>query len=200
MVLAMLKFLRRNTKSVIWSVIIAFVLWGGFTFSTQLHNEGRIAGKVFGKDVNFQEFNRFYRASELFSFQDKPVSDPNEIKRAAWEKIILSREAKRRKIDVSDDEVRNEVIRLLEKQKIFNPEPAVYKHWLQSELRETPQEFEAQIREIVRIQKLLFQIHNALPGGAEPKEGEEKTKHAEAFTAWTKDLLVRAHLEDYIPT
>ena len=45
----MLKGLRKNTKLIIWSVIIAFALWGGFSVGTQFQKEGRIAGEIFGK-------------------------------------------------------------------------------------------------------------------------------------------------------
>jgi hypothetical protein len=155
----MLKILRKNTKIVIWSVIISFVLWGGYSVGTQFRKEGRIAGEVFGKNVSFQEFDAFYRAGQIFSVSGKPLEDPELLKQHAWQSIIFSREAKRQKINVSDDEVLAEVFRLLSAQGIEKPAPEIYRRWLQATVRETPQEFENQVREIMRIQKLLRQVN-----------------------------------------
>lgn len=152
----MLKSIRKNTKVIIWTVIVSFVLWGGFSLGTSVEKKGRIAGEIFGKNVTFQEFNRFYKSQTLFSFVGTEAArDPEILKQQTWQSLIFSREAKRLKIEVSDDEVRTEVLRLLALQKIENPTPEIYKRWVEASLRETPQEFESQVRELLRIQKLF---------------------------------------------
>jgi hypothetical protein len=156
-------------------VVIAFMLWGGFSVGVQFQKEGRVAGNVFGKDVSFQEFDSFYRANQIFSYSEKKPESAEVLKQQTWQSIIFAREAKRRKMEVTDDEVRKEILRLLEQQKIENPTPQVYEAWLKSALRESPQEFEKQIRELLRIQKLLKEINNA-PTGKTPPSAEEAKK------------------------
>ena len=224
--LVMLKVLRKNTKVIIWSVVLCFALWGGFSVGVQFQKKGRVAGEVFGHEISFQEFNRFTRSSEIFSFNDQAAKDPNFLHRQAWQNLIFSKEAQRRKIDVTDDEVRTEILQLLERQHIENPSPEVYRRWLDQSTHESPQEFETQIRELLRIQKLIRQIHigEDLPKAkieelalqkftqdnkkSEKFTDELKTKyvqeirnkmHYEKFLAWSMELIQKANLKDYTP-
>src|SRR3990167_8858102 len=93
----MLKLLRKKTKVVIWSVVVCFALWGGFSVGTQFQKKGRIAGEVFGREISFQEFNRFYRSSQIFSFEDKPVQAPGFPHRRAEQTFIFPKGARRKK-------------------------------------------------------------------------------------------------------
>lgn len=224
----MLKLLRKNMKAVIWSVVVCFALWGGFSVGTQFQKKGRIAGEAFGREISFQEFNRFYRSSQIFSFGDKPGNqDPNVLRQQAWHNILFSKEAKRRKIEVTDDEVRAEVLRLLARAKIENPSPEVYRRWLDQTTRESPGEFESQVRELLRVQKLIREVNAkedipkaALEEMARQRFVEEKhpagetltdtlkteyiqeiqsKKNYEKFLAWSMELIQKARLKDYMP-
>lgn len=181
----MLKSLRNNTKLIVWIVVIAFVLGGGYSIGDIFfgnNKEQRAAGKVFGKEVSFQEFNRFYRASQLFASSEKPIEDPNVLRQSAWQGLILSREAQQRKIEVSNEEVRKNILELLTRQNIpvDNYEP-----WLERGLRTTPQDFESQVREILRIQKLIETLKG--PGAKETVTEEEARKQ---FLSENKKLAV----------
>lgn len=170
----MLKSLRKKTKIVIWTVVFAFILWGAFTVSTQWNQQDRLAGEVFGREVPFQEFNRFYRAAQIFSPSGRKYEDEEVVKQQAWQDLIYSREAKRQKIDVADDEVRNEILRLLKDQKLENPAPDVYERWVRQTLGESPQEFEGQVRELLRIQKMMRQLREAAVDPPREEEAREK--------------------------
>ncbi len=170
----MLKSMRKNTKIIIWTVIISFALWGGFSVGVQFQKQGRFAGEIFGKPVTFQEYDRFYKSARIFSFGgDSAEKDENRVRQETWESLIFSREAKRTRVQVSDEEVRAEIIRLLALQKIENPTPEIYERWLRATIRETPQEFESQIRELLRIQKLL---KNVQAGGDSKPVTEEAAR------------------------
>jgi hypothetical protein len=156
----MLNSLRKNTKVVVWSVVVAFALWGGYSVSSQMRKESMYAGKVFGKNVSFQEFNRFYRSGQLFNLRKEAADDPQIIRETAWQGVIFSREAKRRKVEVSDEEVRKEIHQLLESNKV-NPEN--YESWLERVLRETPKTFEIMVREVLRIQKFMKLLQDSVP-------------------------------------
>lgn len=201
----MLKVFRKNTKTIVWIVVISFVLWGGYAVSSQFEKRGRYAGEVFGKAVSFQEFDIYYRSVQLFSLGgSKTPDDPEVIRQQAWQSLILSTAAKRQKINVTDDEVRAEIFRLMAIQKIDNPTEAIYQRWLQATVRETPKVFEQQIRELLRTQKLVQKIN--LEPVSSPSDqdlkimflGEERKisfealpfktlEEAKAFTAKVKD-------------
>lgn len=148
----MLNFFRKNTKTVIWSVIVVFLLWGGFSVGTQFREEGRYAGQVFGKNISFQEFDQFYKANQLFNSSDEEQKDPDLMRESAWQGVIFSREARHLKINVSDDEVRDQIFKILDQQKMNRDN---YENWLKRSLRLSPQQFEEMLRETLRIRKLL---------------------------------------------
>ncbi len=159
----MLKTLRKNTKIVVWSVVVSFALWGGYSVSSQMRKESMYAGKIFGKNISFQEFGQFHRSAQLFTFGEKRAEDEQVLRQTAWQGLIFSREARRRKIEVPDEEVRKEVLQLLEKQKV---DPQNYPMWLERGIHETPKEFESQVREVLRIQKLVEKLRGSLPNTA----------------------------------
>ncbi len=151
----MLNYLRTHTKTVIWTVILSFALWGAVSIGSQAQQKGRYAGEVFGKHVTFQEFDSFYRGAQIFSFGQDVSKDPDLLRQVAWQNLIYAREAKRKNFQVSDDEVRNELVRLLTSFGFTSPDPKAYRGWLRSNLKMEPQEFEKQLREVIRVQKLL---------------------------------------------
>ena len=173
----MLKGMRKNTKLIIWMVILSFALWGGFSVGVQFQKKGRVAGEIFGKDVTFQEYNRFYKSQMIFFMGGETAKDPEVLKQQTWESLIYSHAAKRMKIEISDEEVRNEVLRLLAQQKMENASVEVYREWLRANVRETPEEFESQIRELLRIRRMVEQVKagdKTLP--ATEKEALERFK------------------------
>lgn len=205
----MLKIFRRYTKIIIWFVVGSFVLWGGYSV-TALKKEGRFAGEVFGKSVSFQEYNRFARATQLFMPSDKPVEDAELLRDYTWQNIIYAHEARLKGIKVSDEEVREEIAKILKQQGLTDPTPEQYKAWLARSLQISTREFEEGLREFMRIQKLLrAEIVKSMPAGeleksADPKTTDPKAKEAAsekqkmAFMAWTTDVNKRAALKDYL--
>ncbi len=170
----MLKTLRKNTKLIIWSVIISFALWGGFSVGVQFQKQGRMAGEISGKPVSFQEYNLFYQANQILSYAGKPPEDPEALKQQTWQSLLYAREARKKKIRVSDEEVRQEIFRLLAAQKIENPTLEIYRRWLAAVTRETPTEFENQLRELLRIQKLIREFNDKPIDAASPEEAQKK--------------------------
>ncbi|MFA7255027.1 MAG: SurA N-terminal domain-containing protein [Candidatus Omnitrophota bacterium] len=199
----MLKIFRQYTKVIIWIVVGSFILWGGYSVSA-LKKEGRFAGEAFGQAVTFQEYNQFYRATQLFMPAEKPIDEPQLLRDYTWQNIIYAREAKRRGIKIADEEVRGEIANLLKQQGLVSPTTEQYKLWLTRTLHLSPREFEEGLREFIRIQKLLrLQIASFVPAGADkltdPKAKEEAaTKQKMAFIAWTNDVNKRAALKDYL--
>lgn len=199
----MLKIFRRYTKVIIWVVVGSFILWGGYSVSA-LKKEGRYAGEAFGKPVSFQEYNQFYRATQLFMPSEKPLEDPELLRNYTWQNIVYSREARQAGIKVTDEDVRGEVANILKQQGLTNPTQEQYKIWLTRSLHMSPREFEEGLREFMRIQKLLrVKITSFTPAGADKltdakakEEASEKQKMA--FMTWTNDVNTRANFKDYL--
>ena len=199
----MLKIFRRYTKVIIWIVVGSFILWGGYSVSA-LKKEGRYAGEAFGKPVSFQEYNQFFRATQLFMPSEKPLEDPELLRNYTWQNIVYSREARQAGIKITDEDVRGEVANILKQQGLTNPTQEQYKIWLTRSLHMSPREFEEGLREFMRIQKLLrVKITSFAPAGADKltdakakEEASEKQKMA--FMTWTNDVNQRANFKDYL--
>lgn len=206
-----MKFFRQNTKIIIWVTVAALaLLFGAGSIVDLVSNkkEGRYAGEMFGKPVSFQEYNKFYSATQLFM----PVKDKSEMENPAvvrtftWQNIVYAREAKRLGINVSDNEVRQEIASILTQQGVSTASPEQYQIWVTRTLRMSPREFEEGLREIMRIQKLLHkQFENskselAKTPPADPKKAAEELqqKQRAAFVQWTNELNQRAAFKDYL--
>lgn len=184
----MLKFLRKNTKVIVWAVVVAFVAWGGYAVSIQFEASSRSPGRIFGKEISFRDYLLANRAVQIFTpqAQDATPPDPVEIEARTWEFLVLSQEAKRRKIDVSDEEVRREIARLLGETGSQGFSGEQYQRWVRSTLREEPREFENQLRDELRIQKLLAEVRE----GTGP-EAQRRLRR------WMVGLFRRARVEVY---
>ena len=199
----MMKFIRKNIKYSIWFLVAAFLIGSGVSLSG-MKKEGRFAGEVFGKSVTFQEYNQFYRATQLFMPSEKPIEDPDLLRNYTWQNIIYSREAKRKGVKITDEEVREEIAKILKQQGLTSPTAEQYRIWLTRSLHLSPREFEEGLREFIRIQKLLrVQIASFVPAEfdklTDPKAKEEAAeKQKLAFMTWTNDVNKRADLKDYL--
>ena len=199
----MMKFIRKNIKYSIWFLVAAFLIGSGVSISG-MKKEGRFAGEAFGKSVSFQEYNQFYRATQLFMPSEKPLEDPDLLRNYTWQNIVYSREAKREGIKITDEDVRGEVSNILKQQGLVNPTQDQYKVWLTRSLHMSPHEFEEGLREFMRIQKLLrVKITSFTPADATKlKDAKLKEAAAEkqkiAFMTWTNDVNKRAAFKDYL--
>lgn len=182
----MLKSLRKRTKTIVWAVVIAFVAWGGYAVGVQFQEASRSPGRIFGKEVSFRDYLVADRAVQIFQLLSKKDTPPNpeEIEARTWEFLVLSHAAKAEKIGVSDEEVREEIKRLLGGIPQDGAFEARYFQWVRGTLRQEPREFEKQIQEYLRIQKFLKAAREET---AEPRE--------ENFKKWYRNLIVKANIQ-----
>lgn len=186
----MLNFLRKNTKTIVWTVVIAFIAWGGFAVRVQFEESNRSPGRIFGKEVSFHDY---LLASQFIGILHSPNAaaeppHPQEIEANTWQFLILSHEARHRRIQVSDEEVRSEIARLFSGGKGFQLAKEQYVSWVRSVFHHEPREFENQVREHLRVQKILNEVR---------REGKEKPE--EYLKGWLGDLMARAKPEIYPP-
>lgn len=148
----MLDSLRKNTKIIALITVIGLALPFAISAYLQKDSARSYAGVVFGKKVSYQEFDRFYQASQTFNTTDANRNNEDFLRQSTWQGIIFSHAAKKKGIQVSDAEVKEQLLKLLEHQNIS---PENYPAWVDRGLHRSPQQFEEQLREMIRIQKLM---------------------------------------------
>ena len=184
----MLKFLRKNTRVIVWAVVIAFVTWGGYAARLQFDSANRTPGRIFGKDVSFREYLSAGQIVQLFyaPAKDKEPPSAGEVEAQTWQFLVLSREARRRKISVKDEQVRQEIDRLFGGEGALNLMREQYFDWIRKEFRREPREFEDQVRENLRVKKLLDETRKGFSNNP-----DEQMKN------WLVQLIRKAHPEIY---
>lgn len=184
----MLNFFRKKTKVIIWAIVVSFIGWGGYSTSIQFEDVNRAAGRIFGKEVSFRDYGLAQHAVQLF----RPVSDekeppnPEVIEARTWEFLIFSREAKKRRVPVSDEEVREEIRRLLTANQEAPFTREEYDRWVRTVIRQEPREFEGEVREHLRIRKLFDGVRK-----------EFKEQPEENLNRWAQDLITSAKVQVY---
>ena len=115
----MLKFLRKRkiVKKIMWLVALfvipAFVWWGAGSASKEKRGP-TYAGLLFGKKVSFEEYYASFQACRI---QARMVYGENfhrlekilNLNQQAWNRLILLKEAKRRRITAGNKEIINEI-------------------------------------------------------------------------------------------
>ncbi len=187
----MLSFFRKKTKIIIWSVLVAFIAWGGYAVSLQLGESNRSPGKIFGKEVSFREYSLANRVIQNLSPPPEGENLPTsqEVEARTWEFLMLSREAIRQKTGVRDEEVRQEIDRLLGQNEFPITSNDQYMRWVRANFHEEPREFENQLREQIRIRKLLGEVRKRLPENSE-----------EGLRQWLLELSKSAKITVYAPS
>jgi len=165
----MLKQLRnKKTARKIWIilgliVVPAFIFWGfGGAFRSKKENPS--AGKIMGRDVSLMDFKdamEAVRNQAIMQFGDENLDQLSKyvnFQDQAWERLILLSEAKRQRINATDQEI----IELLEKYPFFQRkgefDNRIYSETLKYTFRTQPRAFEEQTRQNIILSKLYAQI------------------------------------------
>ncbi len=182
----MLKLLRKKKVAkrifyVLAAIIIpAFVIWG----SASVINKDKTpdyAGLIFGKKISFDAFNNAvfaWKTQLALQYGDKAEEfaktffDPAQ---AAWDRLIILHEARRRGIKVNDAQIIGYVTSLPFLQKNGNFDPQAYDLFLKYSLRVNPRTFEEQMRENLSMALVYDEItKNVSVSDEEIKEEYEK--------------------------
>ena len=164
----MLKILRnKKTARKIWIglaiiIIPAFAFWG-FGGSTRTPEEEAVAGRLFGKDISYQEYKESLsavRVQAVMQFGDNlpKLEKYLDLEAQAWERIILLYEAKRRNFQASD----KEVVETIQNAPYFRDKSGfsekIYTQTLRYGLGIKPRAFEEQTRQNIILSKLYKQV------------------------------------------
>jgi len=179
----MLKAMRRSARRILWVILIliipAFILWGTGEFGRRgINLVASVNGKEITKEVYYKELQGLYRKMQERmgdAFNEKIAKILN-LEETALNNLIgrelLLQEAKRKKIRVSDEELREEIKNYPAFQKKGKFDKEAY-FALLDWLRYTPQKFEEEVRKDISITKL----RNPILEGIEISEKEIKDEY-----------------------
>lgn len=165
----MLKQLRqkKTMKRILWTlavlIIPPFVFWGA---GSALHSKQKgpdYAGTIFGKKISFEEYTAAWQATKnraIMTYGQKldEIYESLDLDKQAWDRLILLREAKKRRIRVSDDEVINTIqsFPFLQSKGMFDQR--AYDLVLKQVFRIEARQFEEELRDTIAISKLADSI------------------------------------------
>jgi len=161
------KKLQKTVLIILAAIIVpAFVLVGVVTSDRGKQKDGS-AGKIQGRKIPMAEFLESLSAvrnqarmqfGENLSLIEKNLG----LESQAWERLILLKEAQRRKIDVSD----TEVVGFIQRHPFFQAygkfNNKIYSQILNFNFRIQPRVFEEQVRQNLMITKLYKEITDAV--------------------------------------
>jgi peptidyl-prolyl cis-trans isomerase D len=157
----------KKTQKRIWFIlipviIVSFVFWGIGQSSKESRNEVS-PGIIFGRKVTPQEYSRAIRETKAqfkLQFGDNlpAIEKFLNTRDIAWERLILLAEAKKRRIKVSDNDVRKAIANnpIFARKGVFDA--GYYESVIRYGLRIQPRDFEEQMRHNLMLSKLNEQV------------------------------------------
>jgi len=112
--------------------------------------------------------NYLFISSVLAVFGGRDGRQPEneeERKEFIWDNLLLSFEAFRREIEVSQEEVWQEASKILEAEKVafdWRKEPQKYSEWVKERIGIPVELFESQLRHLLQVEKLKSQVRESI--------------------------------------
>jgi peptidyl-prolyl cis-trans isomerase D len=155
------KLTKKHIKGIFWALAIliipSFVIWGS-NYRGDKQTGLEYAGVIFGKKVPIQRYlNNQAALGHTFIINGAARGEQPDaftLNQLTWDRLITLAEAKKRRINVSDKEVMNAILKMpfFRFKGIFDKR--LYREILQSTFLITERQFEEEIREALIIEKL----------------------------------------------
>lgn len=211
----MLKFFRKKhiSKIIFWGLVIlilpAFVMWGSGSTSRSKDKGPVFAGIIDGKKVSFEQlFGSLtsIRSQIILNYFSQPqvmdalLKNKGFLAKVAWDRLIMLKEVKKRRIKVAD----NEVISYIRSHPMFSRngvfDPKIYEYVLRYNIGLSPRNFEEVVRDNMAIQKLKDAVTKGINVSDEEiltayKRDNERIKIS-YLLAETKDFLDKVSIDD----
>lgn len=157
----MLKALRKKglAKKVLWFVAVVVIISFGFFGKASILDNGsaNYAGKIYGKKISINEFRKTYQEIQVQAIIHYGEDFNNamiNLEAETWNRLILLKDAKRQRIQVSD----KEVVSVIEQYPFFQRDgqfdSLLYDNTLRYAFRIKARDFEESIRNTIKITKL----------------------------------------------
>jgi peptidyl-prolyl cis-trans isomerase D len=161
----MLEVLRRKgvNKTILWFIAIIIILsFGVFGTAYRLDNTVNSAGTIYGHNISIKDFQQAYldsRDQAIRVYGDEFFKNGNKIdlEQETWDRLILLKEAQKRDIRVTDQEVVADIASIPFFQRNGQFDQVLYEEIVQnpSAFDRSTHDFEEGIRKQIMIQKLI---------------------------------------------
>ena len=164
----MLEVLRKKgvNKTILWIIAIIIILsFGVFGTAYRLDNTVNSAGTMYGHSVSIKDFQTAYldaRDQAIRAYGDEFFKNGNklDLEQEAWDRLVLLKEAQKRDIQVSDQEVVAYIATLPFFQRGGEFDQTLYQEIVQnpSAFDRSTHDFEAGVRKQLIIKKLIDDV------------------------------------------
>ena len=164
----MLEVLRRKgvNKTILWIIAIIVILsFGVFGTAYRLDNTINSAGSMFGHNVNIKDFEKAYldardQAIRIYGEEFFKKGSRIDMEQEAWDRLVLLKEAQKRDITATDQEVVAFIALLPYFQREGQFDQTLYEEVVQnpSLFDRSTQDFEDGVRKQLIIKKLLDSV------------------------------------------
>jgi len=113
----------------------------------------------------------------VFGDQAGPAKTEEEKEQRIWDDLVFSYEAFRRGISVSQEEIDEEVKKILDAEKAaldFKKDRKAYEEWLKNRTNEPIELFENQLRHLIQMRKLRQQVMDSITPEVSDKEAHQR--------------------------
>ena len=155
----MLKIFRKNTKKIVWIVVLSFISFGASTTILSQNKKGKYIGEMFGKKITRTDFDQAYRtiyfSPRIQSLMQKGENITEDILTDhTFQHLVFLYCAKKHSTKVSNDEVRTEILRRFSSPSDgFNER--FYHRWVQNVTGLSTRLYEEGIRSELLVQKYV---------------------------------------------
>ncbi len=135
--------------------------------------EPEYIGEFFDTKVPRENYIFINTTYMIFSEQIGPVKTEEEREQKIWEDLMLSYEAFRRGVNVTQEEIDEEVGKILNAEKAtfdFKKDRQAYAAWLKEKTNEPVELFENQLRHLIQMRKLRQQVMDSINPEVSDKE------------------------------
>ena len=164
----MLEVLRRKgvNKTILWFIAIVVILsFGVFGTAYRLDNSVNSAGTIYGHNVSIKDFEKAYldardQAIRIYGEEFFKKGSRIDMEQEAWDRLILLKEAQKRNIQVTDQEVVAFIATLPYFQRDGQFDQTVYERIVgnPSLFDRSTQDFEDGVRKQLIIRKLIDSV------------------------------------------
>ena len=138
----------------------------------------KTAGEFFGVQVPLQNYYFVKGAIMVFGNKWGPQPEtPQQLEDCVWNDLLLSYEAFRRNIVVSDAEADVEIGKIMNDEKVqfdWKKDKDKYTKWLKAKVNEPPELFYNQVKHMIQLQKLRQQVMDGITPSVTEDEAHQK--------------------------
>jgi hypothetical protein len=139
--------------------------------------EPEYIGEFFDTKVPRENYVFINTVYMIFSDQMGAANTKEEKEQKIWEDLLLSYEAFRRGVAVSQEEIDEEVSKILNAEKVtfdFKKDRQAYYDWLKNKTNEPAELFENQLRHLIQMRKLKAEVMGSINPEVSDKEARDK--------------------------